>query len=204
MEIRNAYIKQIKALIKGRSFVFPEKYLSGFRPELGQGMLFTKVTKKYVYCSCWVSYEAKVINGVPETFANIKKFPVCFQKGSGFPTNKLLLEELNVLDLVKILNEIKRYYVWQVEVNAPRLKAELKVAEQCREIYNSGFDFPYSYLVSNIVWDLNGDNVELPDTADVNITHACTATREQICELIQDRLTAEYGYTIVGFVFDKE
>lgn len=123
VEKQNKLLADIRKLAGNKKFEFSEAYYNKVHPHIGIGWRpYSIITKKYLYVSCFVQYTNNEDNS--EYGAVIKKFPICYQKGSGEFVNKINLEDLFISDLEKILNEMKFYLWWENDVNFPKVRAE--------------------------------------------------------------------------------
>lgn len=123
VEKQNKLLADIKKLIGNKKFEFSDAYCNRVHPKIGVGERpYSVITKKYLYVSAFVVHTNN--DDCSEYGAVIKKFPICYQKGSGKFVNKINLEDLFISDLEKILNEIKFYLWWENDVNFPKVRAE--------------------------------------------------------------------------------
>ena len=145
-------IADIRKIVGGKKFTFSDAYLKKHQPKIGIGERpINGITKKYVYVSCFLQHSNNEDN--TEYGAIIKKFPICYQRGCGSFVEKVELEDLFIVDLDKILRELKFYLWWEANVRMPNVRAEyeklqelyskyakledvLEVNERCKEIYS--------------------------------------------------------------------
>ena len=127
-------LSDIRKIVGNKKFTFSDEYAKRVYPCIGVGdRLYTSVTKTYVYVNCFVQYSTN--KDLNEYGAYIKKFPICYQRGSGEFVKKVALKDLFIEDLEKILNDLKFYLWWQAEVKLPKIKEEYEKALACQKEY---------------------------------------------------------------------
>ena len=152
IEKQNKLLADIRKIVGGKKFVFSDAYIKKVHPRIGVGERdYCTITKKYIYVSCFLQHSNNEDN--TEYGAIIKKFPICYQRGCGSFVEKVELEDLFIVDLDKILRELKFYLWWEANVRMPNVRAEyeklqelyskyakledvLEVNERCKEIYS--------------------------------------------------------------------
>lgn len=118
----------IRLIVGSKKFFFSNSFLKRYQPTIGVGgMTINAVTKKYVYVGCFMQMGFNESN--TEYGAFIKKYPICYQRGSGSFVDKVELDDLFISDLEKLLNELKYYLWWEAEVNFPTILAEYNRAQ---------------------------------------------------------------------------
>ena len=152
IEKQNKLLADIRKIVGGRKFIFSDAYCNKVHPNIGVGeMPYSIITKKYLYVSCFVIYTNNKDN--TEYGSVIKKFPICYQRGTGRFVDKIELEDLFISDLQKILDEIKFYLWWEANVQYPKVKAEY---ERLHELH-----FKYHKMKIDLGYDPEKDDDEL-------------------------------------------
>ena len=136
MAKKQEIINEIRHIIGGKKFTFSDDYIDIRKeyPTIGSGeRAYTAVTKKYLYCDCYAVLCRKD-SGNNEIGIDIRKFPLYCDKTCC--VHKLELEDMFTDDLKKILDDIRFYLWWEVNVRMPKLKAKLVEIESCMPLYN--------------------------------------------------------------------
>jgi hypothetical protein len=128
-------LADIRKIVGGKKFTFSNAYIKKVHPRIGEGERdYGTITKKYIYVSCFLQHNNN--EDCTEWGAIIKKFPICYNRASGSFVEKVKLEDLFILDLEKILDEIKFYLWWESCVNLPKARAEYERLTECEAKYN--------------------------------------------------------------------
>lgn len=131
-------LADICKIIGSKKFTFSDAYINKVHPRVGVGeMSYSTITKKYVYVSCFLQYNNN--KDCTEWGAFIKKYPLCYNRFSGFSgkfVNKVPLTDLFTSDLEKILEEIKFYLWWESRENLPKVRAEYNRLIEIEAKYN--------------------------------------------------------------------
>ena len=196
---RSDLLLNVKALIPAnKTLQYVEKFVKTFDPRIGVGQrLYSAITRKYLYVPCWA--EVGMENGNPITI--IKKYPVCYPKGSGQIVKRVRLDELSYHDLNTLLQHLSFYHYWMSSHYRFVLQTLLEHCDQSLNFVNKGVLYRTIYI-SDIVWDTDGEDVDDLPTSEMFTIRGDNMQLLNPHDVITDYLSDKYGFLVENYNYN--
>lgn len=196
---RKELLLKVKALIPAnKTLQYVEKFVKNFEPRIGEGQrLYSAITRKYLHVSCWA--ECGMENGTPITI--IKKYPVCYPKGSGQVVKRVRLDELSYNDLDTLLQHLSFYHYWMSSHYRFVLQTLLEHCDQSLNFVNKGILYRTIHI-GDIVWDTDGEDVSDLPTNEMFTIRGDNMQLLNPHDVITDYLSDKYGYLVENYNYN--
>lgn len=196
---RNELLKAVKSLIPAnKTLQYVSKFVNEFDPKIGVGERpYSLITRKYIYVNCWV--EVGMENG--KAVSIIKKFPVCYPKGSGQVVKRVPLDELSYNDLDTLLQHLSFYHYWMSSHYRFVLQMLLEHCDQSLNFVNKGILYRTIHI-SDIVWDTDGEDVDNLPTSEMFTIRGDNMQLLNPYDVITNYLSDKYGYLVENYNYN--